>query len=71
MILYFEIIFVFSIMEHSLEDKIESLVRDRAINIRTKELERKKYRACRLLPLARREEPGVGDFCRSIVIGKD
>ena len=54
-----------------LERKIETLIKSKAINIDTKETERNKHRAVRLLPLSRAEEPKVGDFCRTVVVGKD
>lgn len=51
--------------------KIERLVDSKILNTETKEAGRIRHKGSRLLPLARSEEPKVGDFCRSIVVGKD
>jgi hypothetical protein len=54
-----------------LESKIDILIKSKAINIDTKDTDRIKHRAVRLLPLSRAEEPKVGDFCRTVVVAKD
>ena len=51
--------------------KLERLVHAKAINIATKEAGRCRHKCARILPLCKQEQPKVGDFCRSIVVGKD
>ena len=51
--------------------KLERLVHCKAINIATKETGRCRHKCSKILPLGKQEQPKVGDFCRSIVVGKD
>jgi hypothetical protein len=56
---------------NELTEKLERLLSAKAINIETKEAGRIRYKGSKILPLAKSEEPKIGDFCRSIVVGKD
>lgn len=51
--------------------KLERLVHANAINISTKETGRCRHKCSKILPLAKHDQPKVGDFCRSIVVAKD
>ena len=54
-----------------MEDKIMKIVREKKINIQSHAKQIHHYQGHSLLPPKQRGEPQVGEFCRSIVIGKD
>lgn len=56
---------------NELANKIERLLSSNAINIQSKDPDRIRYRGSKMLPLSKNLELKVGDFCRSIVVGKD